>query len=113
MLTFSHEVPIATERLRKELPKKYSIRWVDLLVLCTLIELEKVNDFIYTTDIIKYLEMNRDWIYASVKRLRAKELIVTERTPAGEANLINISGFGKGLVRRIGRSYRDLLYSDV
>ena len=103
------EIPIATERLKRELKAKHEIQWVDLLVLCALVDIQKTNYFIQTSDIIQYLGMNRGWIYDSVKRLRDKRYLEVTSTGVGQTDLINISGEGNLFLNTVSRDYRYIL----
>lgn len=78
------DVIVRTDYLKRTLLPAEGLMWTDLLVLCALKQLEKDYDFIYTSDVIAHLGMNKCWIYRSLRKLRAKGYInTTEQSQAG------------------------------
>ena len=105
--TIPSYLPLKMERVKNSLKEKYDLLWTDFLVLCALAELGKTNYSIQTSDIIQYIERNRGWVYAAVKRLKQKEFI-DYHTPAkiNEPREVWINGLGYLLLKRVFRGIK-------
>ena len=100
----STSLPLKFEKLKTKLRKEHDLVWTDFLVLCALIELQKVNYFIQTADLVSYIGKNRCWVYNSVRKLKEKELIgVGDQSKFTEPREIWINGLGQFLVKTMFR----------
>ena len=100
----STALPLKFERVKKHLKEDHDLLWTDFLVLCALVELEKTQYFIQTSDIIQYIGRNPGMVYTAVKRLNEKQFIGLE-TPEKkhQPREIYINGWGHSFLKTMFR----------
>lgn len=101
------ELMLMTNKVKKSLLSVEGLTWTDLLVICVLHQLEEESRFITSTLIIDRLNMNKCWIYRSIRRLEAKKLILVSHRPHA-ASYLCTSGWGKILLQRVAECIRGI-----
>ena len=94
-------IPLKIEKVKRTVLAREGLVWTDLLVLCALLELKEGIGLVEPIALIKHLEMDRCWVYRSLKKLREKDLINIRERPQAPA-LVSLSGWGRVLLQRAG-----------
>jgi|GEM_PF-4116765 predicted transcriptional regulator len=97
------EFILKVNKVKKNLLSLEELTWTDVLVICTIQQLELENQSITTAQVIEELKMNKCWVYRSVRRLESKGFILSSTRPK-EPSLLFVSNWGKILLQRVGEA---------
>jgi DNA-binding MarR family transcriptional regulator len=97
------EFILKANKVKKGLLQIEELTWTDLLVICTVHQLELTSQSATTALVIGELKMNKCWIYKSVRRLESKGFILLSTRPRERSQLF-VSNWGKILLQRAGEA---------
>lgn len=104
-ISSTSEFILKANKVKKTLLPIEGLTWTDLLVICTLQQLELENQSVTTAHVIEELKMNKCWVYKSIQKLEAKNFILVRPSPR-QAAIICLSNWGKILLSRAGECFR-------
>ncbi len=100
-ISSTSEFILKANKVKKTLLPMEGLTWTDLLVICTIQQLELTNESVTTALVIGELKMNKCWVYKSVRRLESKGFVLASPRP-NKATLLLMSNWGKILLQRAG-----------
>lgn len=100
-ISSTSEFILKANKVKKTLLPIEELTWTDLLVICTIHQLELTNESVTTALVIEELKMNKCWIYKSVHKLGLKKFILVTFYPKKPA-VVGLSNWGKILIQRAG-----------
>jgi DNA-binding MarR family transcriptional regulator len=104
-ISSTSEFILKANKVKKNLLPIEGLTWTDLLVICTIQQLELTSEPVTTSLVIGELKMNKCWVYKSIRKLEAKNFILVRPSPRQPA-IVCLSNWGKILLSRVNESFR-------
>ena len=87
-----HLIPLKIDAFQKGLRDAEMLSWLDILVLCTVKELQNTDDMVKTSEIVDHLKVDRGRCYRSVRRLQKLGYLSERRNRITEPSYYFLTG---------------------
>lgn len=104
---FDSTTPSRIQRIKRNVLAREGLSWTDLLVLCAVHDLGQDSFTVTIQGVVKATGLNRCWVYASIRKLKAKQFIVV-RGRQNKAAVVSITGWTTLLLNRAKGAFAGL-----